>query len=352
VILDAATRDRVAAPPTADWEARVAAAPDAAARWQVLTDAGLWHEDAEEYGAARGYYRRALEVTEGFPPGDLRAVDTLIARARVTEHPGRAVELYNEAMAALSDAQGRDRLRVADVLEALYLLQTDASPQARIARLQHAVAIRESLPDAADYRLYATRRELALLLDSTGDIAGSEALLRQSLAPLPGAPAPDGRWSRLPYHDLAWFLMLHERAADAEALLQSMSAAPGDGPAAAGAEASLRTALAWARMLQGRHQEAAVILEELLDRSGAAQPAAPGAVPRLDLLLDLTIVARRRGDAGAEQRWLGEARALLKDLPDYVEQAVKTQRYRALIESAQGWESLRWQAQAETAANL
>ena len=352
VILDAAMRDRAASPPTPDWEARVAAAPDAAARWQVLLDAGLWHEEAEEYAAARGYYKRAFEVTEGFAAGDLRAVDALIARARVTEHPARAVEFYNEAMAALSDAQGRDRLRVADVLEALYLLQTDASPEARIARLQHALAIRESLPDAADYRLYATRRQLALLLDGTGDIAGSEALLRQSLTPLPGAPAPDGRWSWLPYHDLAWFLMLHGRTAEAEALLQSAPEAPGDASAAPGAQTSLRTALAWARLLQGRHQEAAAILESLLPRSGAAQQAASGSMPQLDLLLDLAIVGRRRGDAGAEQKWLAEARALMKELPEYVAQTVKSQRYPALVESAQGWESLRWQAQAEVAAML
>jgi tetratricopeptide (TPR) repeat protein len=332
--------------PARDWEAEIAAATDPATRWQILFDAGRWHEDGEDLDRAQAYYQRALDVAGDFAPDDLRAVDSRMALARSSEDGARATALYEAAMAGLGSAQGKDRLRIADVLEALHSLKADAPPEARIARLQHALAIRESLPDGDGAKTRATRRELARLLDASGDLQGAEALLQRNLEPAEGAAASGAR-SHPPRLDLAWFLMAHGRAGEAEALLQPVAG----GEAAAQAEDRLRVAMAWAQMEQGKLDEAAAAFQDLLERDSRDSPA-PRGVARIELLFDLALVAQRRGDGMAQGAWLAEARETLKTLPESVAASLRGQRYADLTAAAPDWEALRWQRYGQVAAAL
>ncbi len=351
-VLAAQARQELVAPtpaaPPRDWEADLAQAADSSARWQILFDAGRWHEDGEDMERARGYFQRALDQASGFAPDDLRAADTRIALARSTEDPARATELYNAAMAGLGSAQGADRLRIADVLEALHHLKADAPPEARVARLQHALAIRESLPEEQPDKQRLTRRELARLLDSTGDLPGAESLLRQNLDQEEQAPAATGAEFRHSRLDLAWFLIAHGRASEAESLLQPVAG----GDAAGVAADRLRIAMAWSQMEQGKLDDAAAAFQDLLERRDFSKNPASRGVFRLELLFDLALVAQRRGDAAVQETWLTEARKLLATLPEAVAAAVRTQRYPDLAAAAADWQALRWQRYGQIAAAL
>jgi hypothetical protein len=336
-----------AAPPR-DWEAELAQAADSSARWQILFDAGRWHEDGEDIERARGYFQRALDQASGFAPDDLRAADTRIALARSTEDPARAADLYDAAMAGLGSAQGADRLRIADVLEALHHLKADAPPEARIARLQHALAIRESLPEEEPDKQRISRRELARLLDSTGDLPGAESLLRQNLDQEEQTPAETGAGSQHSRLDLAWFLIAHGRAIEAESLLQPVAGGDAVGTAAD----RLRIAMAWSQMEQGKLDDAAAAFQDLLERRDTRKNPAPRGVFRLELLFDLALVAQRRGDGAVQETWLTEARKHLATVPEPVAAAVRTQRYPDLAAAQADWQTLRWQRYGQIAAAL
>ncbi len=340
-----------AAVPPPDWEARLVSAADDAARWQASFEAGRWHEDAEDTVQARRWFRRALDAAAAFPPEDLRVLDAKIALARTADEGADPVRLYREVLPAVERLQGPDRLRLAEVLEALHYAKPELPAAARIARLETALAVRESLPEMADYRIYGTRRELAGLLDRAGETGRAEALLRENALPQSGAREAGFGLQTMARRELAWFLIAHDRAAEAETLLAHVVAALDEDGSAVQAEDGLPVALAWAQLAQGRGEEAEETLRGLLERP-AHQGAPMGSAARLDILLDLAEVAHRRGDREAEAKWLARAGEMLRALPAPVAENLRTHRYRAQAEAGQAWEAARWQRHAELAARL
>ena len=305
------------APP--DWEARLALAEGAEARWQILFDAGKWAVSVEDDDAAQARLQAALDELGSLPDDDanrLRRIDTRLALAQVARGD-LAQAAYLELLPALRELPPNRQGRLAEALEALNWLAYD-HPEARREYLQEAIAVREAMTEGGNaYALHADRVELARLLDRGGDHAGAEVLLRRNLD---DQAHRDQRSRAL----LGWFLVANARAAEAENLLK-----PGFFDKKPGFPE--REALAQAYILQGKSVEAADVLRELLDESGRDNRR------RLEYMLDLMTI--RPGDG---ERWRGEAATLHAGLTPQVRRVVIGRLcYEA---SGNNWESMRGKA--------
>ena len=317
-----------------DWEAELGAAATFEGQWQVLYDAGRWYEGRREPDPARSYYGRALDLAAMWPPQDPRALDNRLALARLADDPAESLRLYREILDGLRASPQPDPLRLAEAMEAIHYLDGDAPDADRIARLREAVAARESGAGGFDGRLHGTRRELAWLLDRSGDAAGAEMLLRRN-AEDRGAP-PDQAAAALV--DLAWFVIARQQPQQAEELLT------GTGAQSVSGDRQVGIALAWARLLQGKAAEGASVLEALWKNP---QPAGDVGA-KLDLVLDLAAASRLRGDAAGEAEWLERGRGEMRNLP-----AESAQDLRGRYEvPAEGWDAVRRQKQGELAKLL
>jgi len=319
-------RDRNDEPPKPpDWQAQLARAEDPESRWQVLWAAGRWFEEYEQEDEARERYQAALTVASAMPPGstrELHLLDARIALARLDE-PDAARRSYDALLAQLRALPAAERWRLADVLDAIAMLDYRGSPQARGARLREAVAAREAAQQPDRFALIRDRIELARVVDAAGDGGAAEALLRRNFA----ERSPDGKqtivWLVEP---AAWFFIAHDRPAEAEALLTGLPAGnPG-----------VRQALAWSRLAQGDAPGARAIL--------AAEYARLGKQRWQDWLrigVALDLVAASADDPAEQTRWLGEVAAIRESMG---------RQFRGLRNSIRGeattvaWEQRRGQA--------
>ena len=283
-------------PPPPDWQGQLQKATTSEQRWRVLWQAGQWFEEMEDDEQARHRYQESLAEALALPAGaetELHLLDTRIALARFSEaDAARAYAALLPALRALPDAE---RWRLADVLEALNGLESDVNSDERIARLREAVWARETADSEDAFRLLQDRIELARLVDAKGDAVGAEALLRSNLA------APDGESGRLVSRRLepmAWFLIAHGRAVEAEALLSDPARNPRNG-------GNLRQTLAWSQLIQGKTDSARELLASELEVLNKQRWSA---WQRLTLMLDLIYAS---ADAPQQQaRWLTEATQL------------------------------------------
>lgn len=318
-----------------DWDAQLSDAKTPEARWKVLWSAAQWFEEAEDGTQALQYYQLALDESARLPDDPqkpLRTLDARLAVARYSE-PDVTRPVYLELIPTLRELPSDERWRLAQVLESLSWLDAKATPETRIERFREAIATREALSDKNWYNLLYDREQLARLLDAQGDAEAAEALLRKNLAHLE-TQAPDvAVWQTEP---VAWFLIAHDRAAEAEALLaaQPMPARHGE---------SLRSTWAWSLLAQGKTAPARKILTEALEK---AEKQRWSDWQRLMLLLDAVHAST---DAPQDEaRWLEEAANLRKTL------GPKFRGGRHLLSEAKSsaWEKLRHQGRLAAYARL
>lgn len=326
--------DANAAPP--DWAKQLAQAKTPEARWTVLWDAGRWFEDAEDQTQALQHYQQALAETALLPDDSkkiLHALDARIAVARLTDH-GLAERLYVELLPALRELPPDERWRLADVLDTMNWLDQDATAEARIERYREAVAAREGASTSNIFRLLDDRVQLARLIDAAGDASGAEALLRKNLTYLSSEQQETTVWQLDP---VIWFLIAHDRAAEAEAILVAKPMPPRNSE-------MLRATLAWTHLAQGRADTARKILAET---AGQIEKQRWNNTQRLMLLLDLIHASAAAPDE--EAHWLKTATDLKNGLgPEY-------QRGRFLMNAQRDrthWEHVRNLARFEAYKRL
>lgn len=286
-----------------DWDREVAEAESADERWKLLMEAGAWEEDGENYKAAHRRYQQALAVAQGFPVGDLRLLDIRIALARTGDWK-EALPRYRELLDELRALEGKDRIRLAMVLEELYWLESESSAPP-VDRLREAIAIRSSLATSS-YEIAGDHGEIARILYRQGNMADAETELRSGLAAFPG-----------PYQaePLIWLLIDRGRGAEAEALIREYL------PRADAAALDLHGALVWALLDQGRTQAAREELKGLLK---ATEPNAHWL--RVPLLLDLVHVC---GDSNELQtRWREQAREEITRMERSADNLAASLRFR------------------------
>ena len=283
------------APP--DWEKQLAEARTPEARWQVLWEAGQWFESAENEAQALRLFQLALAESAKLPEDSqkaLRVLDARLAVARYSEAELSRSE-YLDLLPILRELPPAERWRLADVLEAMVWIDAQANAETRIERYREAIAVRESVAAQSDYRLFYDRVQLARLLDAQGDTLAAEDLLRKNLAELSGEQRELVIWQIEP---MIWFLIAHERAAEAEALLSAQ-------PMPARHSETLRSTLAWTQLAQGKTASARKTLAEALEKMDKQRWTDS---QRLLLLLDLIHASADALDE--EARWLNEAAAL------------------------------------------
>lgn len=145
-------------------------------------------------------------------------------------------------------------------------------------------------PGQNDYRLFYDRVQLARLLDAQGDALAAETLLRKNLAELSGERRELVIWQIEP---AIWFLIAHERASEAEALLAAQ-------PMPAHHSETLRSTLAWTQLAQrALARKALAEAVEKMDKQRWNESQ------RLLLLLDLIHASADAPEEGA--RWIKEA---------------------------------------------
>ena len=281
-----------AAPP--DWEKQLAEAATPEARWQVLWQAGQWFEEAENEAQALHLFQLALAESRQLPEDSqkaLRVLDARLAVARNSEAELTRSE-YLDLLPTLRELPTAECWRLADVQEAMNWLDAQADAATRIERYREAIAARELSPGQNDYRLFYDRVQLARLLDAQGDASAAEALLRKNLAELSGERRELVIWQIGP---AIWFLIAHERAAEAEALLAAQ-------PMPAHHSETLRSTLAWTQLAQGKTALARKALAEAVEKMDKQRW---NESQRLLLLLDLIHAS---ADAPEEEaRWIKEA---------------------------------------------
>jgi len=286
------------APEPPDWMGQLARATTAEARWKVLWDAGQWFEENEDEAQALQRYEEAVAEATNLPRGpesELHLLDTRIAVARVSE-PDVSRQSYVALLPALRRLPAAERWRTADVLIALDRLDTRAQPQERIARLREAVAMREVANFAESSSLLDDRLELARLLDSTGDTSGAEVLLQKNLEVLARERGEFSPWQLEP---VAWFYIVHGRAAEAETLLVAHS------KLAENTNRRVLQTLAWAQLAQGKAASVQEVFREQLEMEKKRKSSG---WQRLTLVVDL---AHASADVPEEEaRWLQEATEL------------------------------------------
>ena len=283
---------REASPP--DWEKQLAEARTSQARWQVLWAAGRWFESAEDETQALRYYQLALAESEQLPEDSqkaLRVIDGRLAVARNSEAELTRSE-YLDLLPTLRGLPLAERWRLADVQEAMVWLDAQKGAATRIERYREAIAARELAPGQSAYRLFYDRVQLARLLDAKGDTPAAEALLRKNLAELKGERRDMVIWQIEP---AIWFLIVHDRAAEAEALLVGQQVPSRNGE-------MFGSTLAWTQLAQGKTPLARKTLVEAFESMDKQRWSDP---QRLLLLLDLICAS---ADAPEEEgRWIKEA---------------------------------------------
>jgi len=274
-----------------DWDAELESAPTADKRWQILTDAGIWLEDREYETGAYQRYQQALQVASSFPEDDLRTLDTQIALARTGPWEDMN-QRYLELLPRLRNLVGPERIRLAEALEAMAWTDESASTADQTSRLREAIAVRESL-DGPAFMVVSDRQAIARLLYLDGDPRGAETELVRNLE----LDAGTGQ-----VESLAWLLIDTDRAAEAEALIDSHLPQPHPRQTAI-----LKIVGAWAKFGQGRRDEAIRTLRSLLEATSPDHT-----FDRTDLLLDLM---RLDSDPAARARWAEQAREALERWP-------------------------------------
>jgi hypothetical protein len=265
-------------------------------RWQVVWDAGQWFEDMEDQQQARERYQESLAEAAQMPASpqsDVHLLDSRIALIRLSETD--AAPAYAALLPVLRALPALERWRLADVLEALNSLESRAQADVRIARLREALQARQDADSPDAFRLTEDRVELARLIDADGDADGAEALLRSNLADTTNRPSAIAVRQLEP---LAWFLMAHGRAAEAESLLAARSSSTP-------ASQAVRQALAWSCLLQGKTAVARELLQEEL---AALKTQKSSAWQRLSITLDLIHASADVSQESA--RWIAEASEL------------------------------------------
>jgi Zn-dependent protease len=307
-----------------DWDSQLADARTPAQRWQVLYDAGKWLEEAEQEEAAAQRFRAALVEAGNLPvdaANDLHRIDTHIALARLADGQQSGVS-YRELLPVLRDLPVSQRWRLADVLEALSW-QEFRRPERRQPYLQEAIAVREAVGDKTNiHSLLNDRIELARLLDAAGETAAAEKLLRQNLADEKN-PNP---WQSEP---VAWFLIVHGQAAEAELILHRAERL-------ADGRIMRQGILGWAYLAQGKQDQALAYFAGQLaqgDKHWRVDWA------QLESLLDLVHASAGRADE--EAKWLARAEAAKQHLAQEMSSFRRSVRREA---DGKSWESLRGQA--------
>ncbi len=314
------------APP--DWEKQLAEARTPEARWQLLWQAGQWFEEADNETQALRLFQLALAESAKLPEDSqktLRVLDARLAVARNSEAELTRSE-YLELLPTLRELPPAERWRLADVLEAMVWIDAQANAETRIERYREAIAVRESVAAQGDYRLFYDRVQLARLLDAQGDTPAAEALLRNNLAELSGAQRELVIWQIEP---AIWFLIAHERAVEAEALLAAQ-------PMPERHSETLRSTLAWTQLAQGKTALARKTLAEAVEKMDKQRW---NESQRLLLLLDLIHAS---ADAPEEEaRWIKEA----TDLRAAMDPVYRGGRYLlAGDQNSKEWERSRDQA--------
>jgi Zn-dependent protease len=210
-----------------DWYAqaeRVQALPEAE-RLPILLRAADQAAENEDRERESKYLAAAWTLAEKRPPRDADRTRTLMARARSSEDPAVEAGLLRQVVAEHEGGQEPEDLIV--LAEAREMQAWAAESPERIALLRAAVQHREQADDRG-WNTAWTRQRLALELDEAGDAAAAEVLLRRNVdtAPAPRTQqntcgAPGSQTARLEGQiQLGWFLVAHDRAPEATALVQ------------------------------------------------------------------------------------------------------------------------------------
>ncbi|HEY0720846.1 MAG TPA: site-2 protease family protein [Gammaproteobacteria bacterium] len=241
------------------WDAELAGAATDEERWRILNEAGYWEEDTNyELAAAHNRYQQALVIAQGFPAGDLRLLDTKIALVRTTTDRGAALAGYRQLVREASQLQGTERLRLAEINEAIFWLDEAAPADVRMEYLREAISVREVI-EYKSYMIASDHEEIARLHYQQGDYSQSEEELRRALA------ANSATHQALP---LTWLLMDRDRSKEAEELMQEYLHQDN----APFISTSLRDSLAWAQLLQGKRGEGYEILENMVTADNTVVP--------------------------------------------------------------------------------
>jgi hypothetical protein len=184
--------------------------------------AGQQANSVEDRTAALGHFQSAWQIAKDLPARDLRRIDVLEGLATATDSDQEQRQALNNIVLELTLPQGAERARVARAKE--QLSYTDLAASERVELLRDAVALRADSASGLDPGLSYTRLSLAQALDESGDAAGAEAVLRLRISCLPEPDGADRSRKGLQVRvqqamtrvDLAWFLIDHARAADAQ----------------------------------------------------------------------------------------------------------------------------------------
>ena len=210
--------------PPEEWETRLAQAatlPDAE-RLKLLLAAGSAANDSEDTDTAQRHFRAAWVLAQHLPARDMRRIDALEGLASVVESEAERIALLGQIVNELANPQGDERLRVALAKE--QWSYGDMEPAAQVALLRDAVQLRAASGPAYEHGLVAARLMLARALDRNKQPVDAELELKNRIESLPLPPADartrealERRVQRVASQvDLAWFLIAHQRHADAQ----------------------------------------------------------------------------------------------------------------------------------------
>jgi tetratricopeptide (TPR) repeat protein/Zn-dependent protease len=342
-------------PEPPDWEARLAQATSAEARWDILMQAGDWLSDSEQYPEAADYYARAEELAEGFGPDDPRLARTLIRISGLGE--GTAAEeraRLERALAIQERALGSEHLELAETLEVLAMAQdwrNDGFKDA-LAALNRALSIRRQAQGEQHPEVAESLTTLGYVYHGRGMFEEAEAAHRAAASIYLETVGPSDSRSGLAQERLASLYLDHGDYEQAVAVLEpALQRLPTE---ALGPDSYFRsrteTSLGWARMFQGDHEAARKLFEAALRDQGNAFGGLAGDVSRAPLLLDLVYVQALQGN------WI-EARAPFEEFVSLVEEVMRIspqafaarleQQGGALGNAASDWSERRRRSQAK-----
>ena len=220
----------VAAP--TDWKVRLAQSASLSPPELLQANLGAGQEASatEDYEAAQRHYMAAWAIAKTLPVRDLRRIEALQGLATAVDQNSESQGYLKQIVAELESPQGPERLHVAQAKEQLSYAEND--PALEVALLQDAARLRALVGPAHDATLQLTRLSLARALDAQGDPPAAERVLQQRIDSLPAPAAGVRTRESLGLHlqrvnhrlDLAWFLLAHGRAADAQNLLAQVQA--------------------------------------------------------------------------------------------------------------------------------
>jgi Zn-dependent protease len=217
-------------PSVPDWEAQLAN-PAALSKDQLLQaylGAAGQANDAENTELAQKHYQAAWDAAQALPARDLRRTDALEGLFLLAETDDEREAYASRILAELSEPQGIERAHVAWLKEQLAFNEPGAA--ARVQLLQDALALRTATPlaDASAPSLLMTRLSLAKALDANQDSGQAQRVLQQRIDSLAQPASQDRSYQAMQVRiqrvlaqvDLAWFLIGHQRAVDAQAVAQ------------------------------------------------------------------------------------------------------------------------------------